>query len=657
MLGKRRDVAYSTIFSLVLGSTVSGCFDPPDAMTDTEESTTTGSNDAGMSTGTPTPSNDSSTSAAASTTSGTGVDSGSESDTTTGTGEPEDCNGDDPTGFPDGVEVCDGIDQNCNEEIDEGVPNDGEGCQDAGFPTFGDTVDTIHLTVHTDVEADAESGDAFEVCFPDIGLCETLDIPGWVDRGRSNYDVMTIDAGGATAADIQTMEVYLTSAGTDAWKPLGFQVSFDGNPVYCRDGLDIYFGSGDGELTAWADPSGFGNHCDTIWPTPITHGPMLGAMGPTDARIWYRTDVTRQVLLRVATSLTELQSAPVVDYGYPLGENDFTETVHVGGLTPDTEYFYDIEIDGVRYGPWSFNTAPEEGQPGAWTLAMGSSAGADDQPIWAAVRGVSPDVFLFLGDNHFANTSNLTTLRQYYRHTRSRGLRSVLQHEASILSIWDDLDYTGSGDDGNATGKQFSLQAFSEYWANPSYGLAVTPGIFSLHSYRDVDLFMIDDRYYRGLDDSITGDAQEQWLFDALSASTATFKLIASGSQFTLNGSAQSWGAFPAAQQRLMQHIADEVITGVVLLSGDIRRSEFRTLPAVKGGYPIPELTSSAMANPSFANCPPDSSELINCFTGTNYFMGLEIDTSAVDPALVATVYDVNGTEVDTLTILRSNLE
>ncbi|MEM7155551.1 MAG: alkaline phosphatase D family protein [Myxococcota bacterium] len=641
----------------MFGSTAIGCFDPPDTMLDTEDPTSTGTVEATTTTGTPSPDDESSTGAGGNTTTSDG-DTDASSDTTTGTGEPEDCNGDDPTGFADGVEVCDGIDQNCNEEIDEGVPNDGEGCMDPGPPTFGDTVDTIHITVHTDVEADAESGDSFEVCFPDLGLCQALDIEDWADRGRANYDVMTIDADGAAVADIQSMEFYLTSEGNDAWKPLGFQVSFDGNPVYCRDGLDIYFGNGEGELSAWADPDGFGNHCDTIWPTPITHGPMLGAMGPTDARIWYRTDHTRAVLLRVATSLVELQSAPVVDYGYPVIVNDFTETVHVGGLTPDTEYFYDIEIDGTRYGPWSFNTAPDVGESGTWSMAMGSSAGADDQPIWQGVRDVEPDVFLFLGDNHFAGSSNLTTLRQYYRYTRSRGLRSVLQHEASILSIWDDLDYTGSGEDGNATGKQFSLQAFSEYWANPSYGLAVTPGIFSMHSYRDVDIFMIDDRYYRGLDDSITGDAQEQWLLDALSASTATFKLIASGSQFSLDSTAsQSWANFPTAQQRLLQHIADEVITGVVLLSGDIRRSEFRTLPAVKGGYPIPELTSSAMANSSIAACPPIGGELVNCFSGSNYFMNLEIDTSAVDPALVATVYDVDGTEVDSLTILRSNLE
>jgi alkaline phosphatase D len=137
--------------------------------------------------------------------------------------------------------------------------------------------------------------------------------------------------------------------------------------------------------------------------------------------------------------------------------------------------------------------------------------------------------------------------------------------------------------------------------------------------------------------------------------STATFKLIAGGSQFTEHGSSDSWAAFPEAQTAFREAIVAHDIEGVILLSGDIHATELRFLPGADGGYSLPELTSSPLANTNFS-CGSDD-ELIACFDSDDYFIGLEIDTTRTDPSVEATVCDGSGAPLASWEILPSELE
>jgi alkaline phosphatase D len=352
--------------------------------------------------------------------------------------------------------------------------------------------------------------------------------------------------------------------------------------------------------------------------------------------VWIRTDRTRQVALRVAPTAEELPGAAPVAYRYPGPSTDFTTVFEVSGLGSEQTWAYDLTVDGVTHGPWSLVSGPADGAPGVRRIAFGSCTKDDEQPIFEDIRAEDPDLFLFVGDNHYANSDDLDSLRQFYRWAHARSGRAELLHETSVYATWDDHDYVGNNTDGTASGKDVALRAFKEYWANGSYGLDDLPGVFSSHTYGDIGIWLVDDRYYRGEDDSLLGLAQEAWLLESVAASPATFKLVACGSQWNMESTDDSWAVYPEAQSRVVNALSE--IGGVVLLSGDVHFSELVSVPA--SAYDIPELTSSPLAN-----------------DGRAKVVYIDIDTTVADPTMDVRIVDDDGVVQDTLSVTRSQLE
>ncbi len=570
----------------------------------------------------------------------------------------EDCDDADPTVYPGQAERCDGLDQDCDGQADEGVITDGAGCQDPGPPSFPEAVEIVHLTLRTG-EGGFDGSDDGEVraCLgPD--RCLSPYLPEWNDLEPGSLDVSAHEGLGWSRAELDRFTIGTTDGG-DQWQPTGFQVSLDGEVVYCREHTDLEIGDASDELLSWTDPEGLGLGCESVFESKLTHGPMVGAVGPSQATLWFRTDATRQVRVFVAADEASLATAEAVHTAWPLASEDFTHRVTIQGLQPDTRYVYRVEVEGQVFGPHELRTAPEDGAAGLFTMAFGSCSKDDAQPVFGAVVAWDPDLFLFIGDNHYGNTDHLSDLRQHYRWAHERPLRSDLLATTSSLATWDDHDFVGNNTDGSEPGRDTALRVFQEYWANPAFGLDEAPGVFYRQRWGDVELFVLDVRYHRGVDGTLLGQLQRDWLLDALTESDATFKLLASGSQWSPYGSDDSWAAWDFDREQIFAAIADLGIGGVVLLSGDIHRFELRELSPASGGYPLPELSSSPLAYPTPSSCGSDDSEpdRLFCLGGVNGFIGLTIDTTLADPALTAEIVDGSGFVQERWTILRSELE
>src|SRR5207247_4735628 len=117
-----------------------------------------------------------------------------------------------------------------------------------------------------------------------------------------------------------------------------------------------------------------------------------------------------------------------------------------------------------------------------------------------------------------------------YRASRDRGLK-ILQPFWKAMphyAIWDDHDYGWNDADKSFTLKDASRDVFMKVWANPSYG-ENGQGTYTKITWNDVDIFMLDDRWFRSNDkmkDSVDGkpnpakkmyvEQQMEWLKNAL---------------------------------------------------------------------------------------------------------------------------------------------
>jgi alkaline phosphatase D len=231
-----------------------------------------------------------------------------------------------------------------------------------------------------------------------------------------------------------------------------------------------------------------------------------------------------------------------------------------------------------------------------------------DSSIFETMSKIPAAFNVWLGDNWYTREVDYNTRWGLnYRASHDRATPVLQKFMASMpqYSIWDDHDY-GPNDAGKSyILKNESRKIFMNYSLNPSYG-EEGKGIYSVVSYSDVDLFLTDDRFFRSEDEmpdsidgkpnadkSYFGKMQMEWLKNALSFSTATFKVIATGSQ-VLNpySSAECMKAYSAEYYELMNFLATQKISGVLFITGDRHHSEVIKQDR-PGLYPLYDITTS----------------------------------------------------------------
>lgn len=579
----------------------------------------------------------------------------------------------------DAAEAIDASSIDAAQPIDAEQPRDAGPLQPPPPPVFPSTIGTLSIGLRTATSTNADTDAPVELCLSDT-RCIELDTPDVNDRELGALEVLHFEGFDMARADVTQVTLRTLDPATvdnDRWTPECLELRFDGEPVYCNDAIGAHIGTGasTGEVSAWTDPAVLHEACVTCQSGTLTHGPMQGAHEPDRLRVWARTDATRLVALRLGTT-ADLSSAPIVAYAYPRPEDDFTVHFEAPGLAPGSEYFFGVEVDGISSSePRRARTPPAPDVAEPVRFAFGSCTREVAQPIFDHVTALDPDLFFFSGDNHYANSSFLEAHRWHYRRFRAVPERAELVASVATIAAWDDHDFLGNNSTHTCAGAPQALRAFDEYWSDPSHGLPDTPGTFFTHRWgRALEVFVLDCRSYRPdvgdpgrrctddpgavsppISDGMIGPVQEAWLVDALSASDATFKLVACGSQFTLDGSMDSWASYPAARARLFDAIDRENVGGVVFLSGDIHRTEIRRV-ARAGSWSIPEITSSPMAN-SNSSCPsPPDDEATFCYDAGNSFITVDIDPALADPTLVARVYGASGGVLYEETFARSSL-
>jgi alkaline phosphatase D len=366
----------------------------------------------------------------------------------------------------------------------------------------------------------------------------------------------------------------------------------------------------------------------------------------------------------------------------------FAAHIDIGGLEPGTTYAYRVRIDGEPVAvdqKLVFQTQPLwqwQHDPPPFRVVAGSCAyvndAAYDRPrrsygdrydIFERIAAQSPDMMLWLGDNVYLREADYDSrwgMAERYRHTRALPELQSLLRSAHHYAVWDDHDYGPDNANHSFPLKGESLDLFRRYWANPAYGLPEVPGTFTRVTFRDVDFFLLDDRYYRNSDaapafpgKTMLGERQLAWLKDALLNSNAPFKIIANGSQM-LNPLTEREGWIHFSQERrvFLAWLNETQVPGVLFLSGDAHYSALFRLEGESAAYPLYELTCSPLtAGPRSKGLDEGHPLLVaGTFFGQRNFCQLDFSGPREARRLKITVLDADGAARWTREILSGDL-
>lgn len=248
----------------------------------------------------------------------------------------------------------------------------------------------------------------------------------------------------------------------------------------------------------------------------------------------------------------------------------------------------------------------------------------DPTPIWEDLLATDPELFLFLGDNVYADTDDPVALSAAYAQLARQPGYARLAETTPILATWDDHDYWKNDGGKEHPTRVESQRVFLDFFDEPEDSVRRTrKGVYGSWCMgppdRRVQVILLDLRYHRDPwarrtdsasqgdghpgsyaptdEGTILGEAQWSWLEERLRV-PARLRLIGSSVQCLPTGHQwECWAMRPHERQRLFDTIAKTRANGVVILSGDTHWSELSRVDPWDSGvaYPLHELTSSGL--------------------------------------------------------------
>ncbi len=370
----------------------------------------------------------------------------------------------------------------------------------------------------------------------------------------------------------------------------------------------------------------------------VVSGPMVGHTELRTSTIWmhfsnevktasiifYKKGTTNKAtsvfkindgLFKTATALL-YNLEPATTYTYEVFTDNKKEKVATGEITTQTLWQHRDKNPGVLpvfsflTGSCAYINQPVYDRPG--------KPYGNDSSIFETMAKEKADFMLWLGDNWYTREVDYYSewgLHNRPAHERAMPIYKTFLKAMPHYAIWDDHDYGWNDADKSYPLKEISREVFKKFWCNPSYGQN-NEGIYTKTTWNDVEIFMLDDRWFRSNDemkDSIDGkpnaektfygSQQLNWFKNALLQSNAnpniTFKIIATGSQ-VLNPMSpyDCFRHYSAEYYELMNFIKENNINGVVFLTGDRHHSEVIKVDR-NGTYPLYDITASPLTSGS----------------------------------------------------------
>ncbi len=276
--------------------------------------------------------------------------------------------------------------------------------------------------------------------------------------------------------------------------------------------------------------------------------------------------------------------------------------------------------------------------------------------IFTTVKQTNPDVFLFMGDNVYADDETddpaLNSLKQAYGQLANVSSFTSLRRSVPILTIWDDHDY-GLNDAGGDWPRKQAAESLYEYvWGvRPDDPRTQREGIYFARNIgpkgRRVQMIFLDTRYFRtrltknkpngfgayvpseDLRQSMLGEDQWQWFEEQLLEPAELRIIISSIMVLSEAHGWESWRMMPKERSRLYDLLKSTQAKGVIIVSGDTHSGGiYHSKTSLN--YPLTELNASSLNVPltSFVKNPqrmPDTKLLGDVYYEANFGL-IDID-------------------------------
>ena len=420
-------------------------------------------------------------------------------------------------------------------------------------------------------------------------------------------------------------------------------------------------------------------------PNTLRAGPMVGDVDMHNASIWLLTErpgavevefwplaagaLAAQGPANVTTRRVQVQTDAQLAPG--------TAIARLTGLQAGQAYGYRVWLDGRQQEPslsfrtharWQFRQgvhAPEvRVMLSSCTYINETARDRDGTPyggdyeIFGAMAQAKPDLTVWMGDNVYYRENDYTSaegMAHRWRHDRALPELQPLLRTGRHVATWDDHDFGPNDSNSSFSLKGAALDIFKRQWANRSWGLPEAPGVFGNFMESDIEFFLLDGRYHRDSDrdkdnpdKTMLGSAQLRWLKNALLASTATFKVIVSGSQ-VLNDPQrfEGWHNFKAERDGFLKWLQENAVRGVIITSGDRHHTELLRLPRA-GTYPLHELTCSPTTAGAGRNAKPEhpAIHVPGTFVNQRNFCTLDVAGTRGQRTLTLKSWDIKGKEL-----------
>ncbi|GAB5414273.1 MAG: alkaline phosphatase PhoD [Congregibacter sp.] len=348
--------------------------------------------------------------------------------------------------------------------------------------------------------------------------------------------------------------------------------------------------------------------------------------------------------------------SPLVRTGEELAVPQFAHSVHVelDGLDPNTVYYYRFRVGAFASPVGRTKTLPG---PNAASIRFATASCQNfTHGYFVAYRHMlddRPDFVIHLGDylyeTSFGETfrqhpgdedpQTLAEFRRWHAHYKRDPFLQVAHAELPFFHCIDNHDAIADNDPERAAVRAAAYQAWYEHMPVRGY---TSPGSNAFDQYRHIQIgdlaqiCLLDSRQFRDTQAichdydptfgfgnyrprcaavmsegrSMLGDAQEQWLTQALRQNTAAWNVMASPGPF-LPFSYQvggqdlryigAWDNYPANRKRVAQAFAANTKSHPLVLSGDVHSfwaMDGRKVPWADERFAVSEfVTSSISAN------------------------------------------------------------